>query len=214
MRPGSEVTTLRIAIIDDEARMRARLREMLHALSPEFALSMEILLFSSGDGWIRFLQEQNAARGSHALFDLVFLDIEMEGKSGIEVGQYIRQELHDDQLQLVYISAHTQYSLALHRFHPLHFLIKEITPDDLREVLGAYCNMRRDERQLFRYKVGRDVLQLEVGQIRYLKANNREITVYLEGSDNAPFKESPAHKLSGCPPLVPRQPCLHPTIPV
>ena len=44
--------------------------------------------------------------------------------SGIELAERIRNELHNDYMQIVYVSSKQSYAMELFESHPLHFLVK------------------------------------------------------------------------------------------
>ena len=46
-------------------------------------------------------------------FDILFLDIEMKKMDGVMVGHYIREQLHNDSMLIIYISSYTQYAMEL-----------------------------------------------------------------------------------------------------
>lgn len=61
--------------------------------------------------------------------DILFLDIELFKMTGIEIGHYIRNELDDMGLQLIYISGQPSYAQQLFKTQPMDFLVKPITQD-------------------------------------------------------------------------------------
>ena len=79
----------------------------------------------------------------HDSYDLIFLDIELDQISGIDVGIFNRDTLEDELQLLVYISANSQYSLQLHQMHPLDFLIKEIQFSDVDEIFKRFLKLQK-----------------------------------------------------------------------
>jgi len=89
---------MRIAICDDNVIHRDSLKSILTACSslPE---DTEIFEFSDGES---LLDEHK--REKH---DVLFLDIEMEGMSGLETGHEIRSI--DRNVIIIYLTSHEQY---------------------------------------------------------------------------------------------------------
>ena len=73
-------------------------------------------------------------------YDLIFLDIVMKDRSGIELGRFIREELGSDTSMIVYMSAYgDEYALDLFKFQPFHFLKKPIRPEDFQNIVYKAC---------------------------------------------------------------------------
>lgn len=111
---------------------------------------------------------------------MIFLDIELDKVSGIDVGKFIRYTLNNDFQLIVYISANSQYSLQLHQLYPLDFLIKEIQITSVEQVFRRFLKLQRKCSDTFEYKCGHDYRSVKVKDIRYLKVENRMITIYLK----------------------------------
>ena len=114
--------------------------------------------------------------------------------SGKSICDALKKHDSYDLILLVYISANSQYSLQLHQMHPLDFLIKEIQFSDVDEIFKRFLKLQKKWSDVFEYKYGHDSMMVKVKNIRYLKVENRMITIFLKGSDNLPFSENAEHK--------------------
>ena len=85
----------KIGICDDDRILCGVLEEQLYALAGELAVKAEIEVWYTGESI------QRDMCGGVRL-DLLFLDIELAKKDGIEVGTFIRGELDDVQTHIVY----------------------------------------------------------------------------------------------------------------
>lgn len=178
---------IRIAVVDDVCEVCTQLEKYLLQLSDKYNQEIEVEPFYSGKSICDALKK-------HDSYDLIFLDIELDQISGIDVGKFIRDTLEDELQLLVYISANSQYSLQLHQMHPLDFLIKEIQFSDVDEIFKRFLKLQKKWSDVFEYKYGHDSMMVKVKNIRYLKVENRMITIFLKGSDNLPFSENAEHK--------------------
>ena len=88
---------LRIAIVDDDAQMRTRLRDCLNDL---LGNSAGIAVFPSGED---FLAGWEAGR-----FDVILLDIFMESLTGMDVARKIRET--DGQVKLVFCTTSNEFA--------------------------------------------------------------------------------------------------------
>lgn len=163
---------IRIAVVDDVCEVCTQLEKYLLQLSDKYNQEIEVEPFYSGKSICDALKK-------HDSYDLIFLDIELDQISGIDVGKFIRDTLEDELQLLVYISANSQYSLQLHQMHPLDFLIKEIQFSDVDEIFKRFLKLQKKWSDVFEYKYGHDSMMVKVKNIRYLKVENRMITIFL-----------------------------------
>ena len=88
---------MNIAICDDETEYANDIRVHLNQYSSEHGLTIDIYDFNSGEEIL----------ASNTVFDIAFLDIEMEGINGIEVGRELQKANPD--LVLIYVTAYNHY---------------------------------------------------------------------------------------------------------
>ena len=119
---------MNIAICDDEKAIREQIKELIEkaGLCPE--------LFETGDSLL--------AAGKQ--FDIVFLDIQMEGTNGIETAKKLRER--DEDTILIFITAIREYVFEAFDVAAFHYLLKPIEEDKFREVF------HRAERELEKRK--------------------------------------------------------------
>lgn len=118
---------LRIAICDDEIDARDALRIQLEKLLIED--SEEIVYeFSSGTNAASWLQNHPGE------IDLLFLDVEMKGLNGMETAEKIRA--FDEQIIIVFVTGYADYVFDGYRVGALEYLMKPVTEEKLRTLLG------------------------------------------------------------------------------
>lgn len=88
---------MNIAICDDETEYANDIRVHLNQYSSEHGLTFDIYDFNSGEEIL----------ASNTVFDIAFLDIEMDGINGIEVGRELQKANPD--LVLIYVTAYNHY---------------------------------------------------------------------------------------------------------
>jgi len=68
--------------------------------------------------------------------DLAFLDIEMPGKTGLEIAEEINKNvLHT---RIVFVSSHDHYAIKAIKNHAFDYLLKPVDIDDLKATLERY----------------------------------------------------------------------------
>jgi two-component system, LytTR family, response regulator len=112
---------IRALLVDDEAPARSELRYLL-ATHPEVEVVGE------------------AATAVEALklaaavpYDVVFLDVEMPGLSGLDAARLVHGR--SGAPQLVFVTAHEQYAIEAFAVEALDYLLKPVDPDRLGQVV-------------------------------------------------------------------------------
>ncbi len=119
---------LHVAICDDDYIICTQNENILNNLSKILGEKMEIDIFYSGESLCHFLSVGD-------YFDIIFLEIELQIINGVEVGKKIREEMHNENTQIVYISGKDSYAMELFETRPLNFLIKPLQEKKIEKVM-------------------------------------------------------------------------------
>ena len=107
-----------IAICDDEKIIRERITELVEKQGAD----CHIENFGAGNELL--------AAGKH--FDMIFLDIQMEGKNGIETARAIRE--YDRKAVIVFVTAMKEYVFEAFDVAAFHYLLKPIEEKKFTEI--------------------------------------------------------------------------------
>lgn len=111
---------LRAIIIDDEPKGRSILQQLIALHAPQLTI---VGLAANADEGLKIIDSHKP--------DVVFLDVEMPGKSGFE----LLRELGSIDFKVVFVSAHNHYSLKAIKFHAFDYLLKPIDLDELKQTI-------------------------------------------------------------------------------
>ncbi len=120
---------LEIAICDDDSLAIEKCSRFLFQYSIEKEHDFNISKFTNG-------QELIAAYESGSQFHIIFLDMEMSQKNGMQTASEIR-ERWDKKVLIVFISSYPQYMQQSFRVHPFYYLTKPYTQGQFVEVLDG-----------------------------------------------------------------------------
>ena len=160
----------RIGICDDDKVFCADLEERLYRISEAFFEKVEIEVWYSGEDIMRDIC-------GRTLCDLLFLDIELVKKDGIEVGRFIRDELEDMRTQIVYVSSKQDYAMQLFKVQPLDFLIKPVSDKALAETLSRSVRRQKSADICFEYKKGGIMFRIPTSDIAYFASTDKKIRI-------------------------------------
>lgn len=164
---------MRVIICDDEKSTCAELEQMLRDFVVEKNINMEIDVFYDGDALVRYLKNEKAP-------DILFLDIELPGMNGVEIGKYIRDILGNSDMFLVYISSGKGYVMELFQNQPFDFLLKPIREERLYQVMRKIQNIVSRNEGNFQYKNQGNSYRLRYKEILYFQSNGKKINIVME----------------------------------
>lgn len=161
----------KIGICDDNRELCDRLDQMIWDYSRQNRIPIDIEVFYSGEELFDYLQTEGSLQ-------LIFLDIELEQMSGIHVGDLIRNELHDHDTEIVYISGKSEYALELFNKHPLDFLIKPLNASDVIEKVKLALAKWGMGESFFYFKIGAEAHRIKCHEILFIESNGRKIKLF------------------------------------
>ena len=117
-------------LIDDDANLRAGMRQMLSRYAPDISIIGEADSVQSGVETIQRLKPS-----------VLFLDIQLTDGTGFDVLEQLAEINGKITSQVVFITAHEQYAIKAFRFSALDFLLKPVDPDELQKVILKIKNV-------------------------------------------------------------------------
>ena len=157
---------MEIAIVDDEELIREQVCSLIKSQRPN--CWMEI--YTTGE-------ELLAARHK---FDLIFLDIQMEGMNGIEAARMYRKQQEDT--VLVFITRNREYVFEAFEVSPFYYLPKPIEETKFLEIFD-----RAAREALKRNHWGQETLLIRTksrsftvhrNDIRYIENRGKKVEIY------------------------------------
>jgi DNA-binding LytR/AlgR family response regulator len=168
---------LRFAVCDDDEHIGFEIEEYTQKICSKLNIAVETDVYYSGEDLCNKL-------ASGECYDLIFLDIELEGINGVDVGLNIREVYNDQLIPIVYISGKSSYALELFRIHPLDFLIKPLTIHKVSNTIMSFLKIARLHSEVFSYKSGHDNYKIKLKEIKYLESIDRKILIHRVDGDS------------------------------
>ena len=129
--------SLRVALCDDDLVVETQVRAFLEKEEVERGGELEILLSVKRSG------EELLSDFRPGLYDLILLDIMMEGISGVETLSRIREK--DGELTAAFITSSKEYALDGYRLKAVRYLEKPITRDAISELIDISLSKKGSE---------------------------------------------------------------------
>lgn len=167
----------KIGICDDNEEFCWKIEEYLIDYCNKIKLPIDIQIFTSGKGLIDYF-------ASEGIFDLLFLDIELNDTNGVTIGYELRNDISNERTQIVYVSSKESYAMQLFQTRPMDFLIKPITPQDITNVIDTYCRLFVQTKSYFEYKSKKKAYRIDERSILYFQSVGKVIHLFTSNGEN------------------------------
>lgn len=156
-------------ICDDEPQQADFLQRLAVDWAKQRMLKLHIAQYHSAE-------ELLFAYDADKRVDILLLDIELPGISGMELARRVRRS--DRQLQIVFVSGYSDYLADGYEVEALHYLLKPVSAQKLSAVLDRALERldARDKSLLVESDEG--LCRLPLSEIRWLEVMGNYVTIH------------------------------------
>lgn len=164
-------TPIQIAIVDDEEIQLNTMKSLITQASAELGLFVELICFSSGEAFLFELEE-------HPDLDIVFLDIEMDRLTGLDVAQKIRET--NQEITLIFATAFAEYAIEGYSVQALDYLLKPMDAGQIMRVFEKHLKRKPEIQRSFTIEsTDGELIKMDEEEIVYIEADRRECEIHL-----------------------------------
>ena len=167
---------IRIACCDDEKQQLELYKTMFTNIEMRQDIKLNVEYFLSGNFMLeRFQSEKNP-------FDLVYLDMDMDEKSGLDLAKEIRQNYHSDCL-ILFLTNYPKYMQNSFDVRAFQYMIKPVQFDEFeRKFNAARKYLEKDDKNRVVLKIDEDNVVFFTNEIYYIEKEKSSIQFlgYLE----------------------------------
>lgn len=164
---------MRIGICDDEKEIRRLLGSKVQKLYGE----AEIFFYPSGEALL-----------SEEIPDILLLDIQMPGLSGMEIARKLRER--DSKVIIIFVTAIEEYVYEAFDVEALHYLVKPFKDDKFKSVMERAVRQWEHGEQ-YREKEGKSIVlmvkgvhvKVSIEDIIYAEVFNRKVIIHKLNED-------------------------------
>lgn len=127
---------MKIAVCDDEKVYRDEIIELLNIYSAENNIILDITEFEDG---VKLVP-------SKTVFDMIFLDHQMNDLNGLDTIKSIRQK--NIETKVVFVSSYSEIVFDSMKYNAFRFIVKPVSRDKLFEAMDSALEMLNNERRL------------------------------------------------------------------
>ena len=157
---------MRIAICDDEKVFLRDLEDKIYRIIPRLDCTVEP--FSRAEDLL----------SSKTRYDLIFLDIEMDGMDGMTCARTIRQT--DLETPIIFLTSHTEMALEGYEVNAFRFLKKPVEDVKLAQTLNDIRLMAANKRGVIIRSEGEDIIVVP-SKVLYIESDNNNVRIVTTG---------------------------------
>jgi len=162
---------MRIAIVDDIASEREELRSRLLPQLARLSLNAEIFEYERGEDFLDAAESEP--------FSMVFLDIYMDGISGVETARRLRAA--DADCILIFTTTSTDHALEGFQVRALQYLVKPYEDRELEELFNEVSDRLPDSEPFLDFHSTEGTARLRLSEILYAEHFQHQIYIHSPG---------------------------------
>ena len=156
----------KIAVCDDEIKILEDINRMIKKHQPD----AEVSTYSNGERLLKAMEEEN--------YDVVLLDIDMPGISGMEVAAAMTEDKRKS--LIVFVTAHDELVYDSFKYHPFAFVRKKYLREELPEVLADCIREVETKEKRFHFRAEGGQVSVLLSDICYFEAEGNYLIVHLK----------------------------------
>lgn len=165
--------TVRVAIVEDDAQAREKLRGYFSDFSAEQNTGFDVSEYGSGED---FLAEQKS-------FDIILMDIELPGKDGMETVRRLRER--DKNVIVIFATNMAQFAVKGYEVEAFDFIVKPMSYYNftikMRRALERFRTKRDKDIWINVSGVGKR--KISTARLKYVEVMGHKITYHTTDGD-------------------------------
>lgn len=164
-----ECLMITIGICDNDSVFSENLHNMIrHALYP--AVDWDIRFFRQSS------EIRDAIESGTFHCDLLFMDVMIDGGSGLNLAQYISS--HAPGTDLIFVTASDRHVYECYHYHAFAYLLKPVTEKDITSELQRYLQEDRYTEKCLTINYQRMTHRIPLNSILYIESNLRKVEIH------------------------------------
>lgn len=160
---------VRIALVDDEMQQRKILRTYLNQYEQVYP-EMEIDEFSSGEEIVDFFCNKSVK------YDFVFLDIAMNGMTGIDAADKIRKQ--NNNVIIIFVTGIMDYVIQAFEVKAFRYLVKPLSQEKFDKGFQSALQEVRGKHQKLVINTKDRIIRINIDELLYLEIYTRKLIAH------------------------------------
>lgn len=166
LRGREQASMYNVVVCDDSREDRGRICSFVEQAFSELNEKFTITTFESAEAFL--------AETRPYMFDIAIFDVEMKDINGVEGARRLR--IHDESVQIIFLTSHSEYVFASFSAEPLNYLLKPVKYAVLKQQLErAVRKIDTSKEQAFSFEVRGAIQRVPINQIHYFESQVRVV---------------------------------------
>lgn len=141
---------MRIAIVDDISAEFDIMKKILKRIAVKKCMTFDISCFESGEAFLNVFENNS--------FDMIFMDIYMNGISGVETAKEIRRT--DKYCLLIFLTTSTEHMPEAFSCHAFEYIQKPVTEERITKIVTDAMHIMPPKTQYIKFTSNRQTVRL------------------------------------------------------
>ncbi len=166
---GENMSVYRVAICEDDNIMRENLCSLCNDILTDDGVEYSLESFHSACELEKRLKNENFP------FDLLILDIQMKGMTGMELAHSLREK--GNRVSIIFVTAYEDYLREGYGVQPIHFFLKPVKREALASAIHTDLKLNYIPKTVVVH-IGSKLVHLSLSDIRYIESYNHSIVIH------------------------------------
>lgn len=159
-----------VALCEDEKIFAEEQEKICRSIFNKLNIEYHLTVFNGSKDFLDNFTKK------HKRYDLILLDIIMDGTDGIEIARIIRS--FDNDAVIIFITASSEYALQGYDVKALHYLMKPVDAGVLERLITSAYN-EKFQNDFFVFKSGSQFMRIPINDIIALETVGRRVKITL-----------------------------------
>lgn len=141
---------MRIAIVDDIFEESDKIEAILYRIASKKCMNFDISCFESGEAFLNMFEKNS--------FDIIFMDIYMNGISGVDTAKEIRRT--DKYCLLIFLTTSTEHMCEAFSCHAFEYIQKPVNEKRVTQIITDALHILPTEVQYIEFTSNRQTIRL------------------------------------------------------
>lgn len=165
---------INIAIVEDEKKYADNLYGYIKQFEETTSCNFQITTFQDGLDIITDYK---------AVYDIIFLDIQMKHMNGIRAAEEIRK--FDEDVIIIFVTSSVQFAIQGYTVNALGYVLKPVSYLAFSQILSKSLRIlsKKQEKSYLHIEVTEGLMRLDISQIYYMESQRHYIIIHSETGD-------------------------------
>jgi DNA-binding LytR/AlgR family response regulator len=165
---------IRIAIVEDEENYCKQLMEFIKKYDLEQRMQSEVIIYKDGESIVREY---------HGQYQLIFMDIQMNGMNGMQAAKKIREK--DKDVIFVFVTTTVAYAVQGYAVDAMGYILKPVSYVAFAQIMAKAINsIRKHDKHYLSFTSEQGMFRINLDSIYYIESMRHKVIIHTNEKDH------------------------------